>query len=943
MAQNSTIDTLEVLLNPSIIKTKLSNLTQEQTHVQGRKLLQDLLSIARFGTPAIVPSSTLVPGSGIANDRTPGHDDSGDQLQQTMQLSERQDMLLGQACRVYQLASLSLDDIFDQVPQPNQFCLITAMMLHSQKPNSEVGALIIQEEPWDPLTLLQRWIIRARIAGNEDSGLDLGETRYHAEALERKLDVLAKTPTSERVQTLQCQILSELGQFYCWDGEYVQALKYFDKCHEVHKQHSATSQSPFGCHLDANRTTALSNLSRLATCGSQDDDKGQLLSHIKGLEQEERHFELVDAFQEDNVARLLPYSWRQRVLGNVLSRSDLENGTFLAIANALYNLRDPSEMMLEIPSRVLLYLRSVTFESGHEADAYHSPSIFEDLMQYIVKIQEAYTTSTVPITGTIPATKDKIRSFVSKICNSIRHVLCYEAAWTSGNGMEGLMNANARDTFTTEDSTDQAEQIADQSEAAAKSLILEQMDPDELEEYLRAQSKFSPFTSSLIMLAMGAQACTNAKYLEAVRYFQITARFMQEQDPSTPGLQSIELQFIKYSAWSRIGILADEHDKRRLARIYARLEQRVKVKTEAAKRARQYSTEALAEEEEERAIEATDMPQQHGESNAMEIDATSLLRCLAICINGKQWDFLSGYGRTAAEALDKSIHGEICQVYSVLVPLCAIVSRSQELGVDLKDIASFSCLVALFSSDLDPIRVTQVAAYDMIQGLMPNVPRLVQQHPPQQSTAGGGGHGHSNRNRWGRKSIQEESTQQPIVEDDLGHAAILKLCSMVRLRGVVDIFGALLAGAVSSILPERAKLTLSEFGYYALFTTSMDCVSSWTDSRVKIIAMLSNGESGKAIEAVPGARQRFAKLLIQVYERQIQYESDTLTRKLCVEAKILGLHRFDSETGLSADAAHTMLFSTKAGSQITRYSLCLTDIYHLEGMHQDALASFLNA
>lgn len=97
------------------------------------------------------------------------------------------------------------------------------------------------------------------------------------------------------------------------------------------------------------------------------------------------------------------------------------------------------EMMLEIPSRVLLYLRSVTFESGHEADAYHSPSIFEDLMHYIIKIEESW-----PTEGTVGDVKDKIRAFVSKFCTSIRHILCYEAAWTTGNGMEmeNYMNAS---------------------------------------------------------------------------------------------------------------------------------------------------------------------------------------------------------------------------------------------------------------------------------------------------------------------------------------------------------------------------------------------------------------------------------------------------------------------------------------------------------------------
>lgn len=42
------------------------------------------------------------------------------------------DMLLGQACKVYHYASLSLDDIFEYVPQQNQLCLFTAMMMLAQ-------------------------------------------------------------------------------------------------------------------------------------------------------------------------------------------------------------------------------------------------------------------------------------------------------------------------------------------------------------------------------------------------------------------------------------------------------------------------------------------------------------------------------------------------------------------------------------------------------------------------------------------------------------------------------------------------------------------------------------------------------------------------------------------------------------------------------------------
>jgi hypothetical protein len=41
-------------------------------------------------------------------------------------------MLLAQACKVFFLAGLSLDDIFEQVPQQNQLCLLTAMILFTQ-------------------------------------------------------------------------------------------------------------------------------------------------------------------------------------------------------------------------------------------------------------------------------------------------------------------------------------------------------------------------------------------------------------------------------------------------------------------------------------------------------------------------------------------------------------------------------------------------------------------------------------------------------------------------------------------------------------------------------------------------------------------------------------------------------------------------------------------
>ncbi|KAF9399594.1 hypothetical protein BGX21_005956 [Mortierella sp. AD011] len=829
---DANIDTLEVLLKPDLIKTKLSALSRDKAYVQGRRLLQDLLSISRFGTPAIVPMEN--PSNNNKNeDRTSGNDDAGSQ-QQTMELTERQDMLLGQACKVYCYASLSLEDIFDQVPQANQLCLITAMMLQAH-------------------------------------------------------------------------------------------------------------------HLDVEHTVALLKLSKLAIGESLEDPKENLLNRLKALERDEQHWELAEEFLKDNITRNLPYTWRQSVLRTVLNRSDHACGAVIATVNALYNLKDPSEMMLEIPAPVMFYLRTVTFESGHESDAYLSMSIFEELMDFISRARASYD-SCVELSETRKAeSKDKVREFTRKLC------------------------AGAQDIPTAAEFTDETPQSAQTIEAEAKALILERMDPEDLELHIRNQN-LPPLTSSLMMMALGAHACNRSQYFDGGYFFQLAAAFIaQEEDKTTPIFGQIDFQCAKHSAWAQLGVLVLEHDQRREKRLFVRLEQRLRVKGNDSAKVKNKGTdkqttatapaiddssnvmdvddnraemEALLEHVRKEAYASID------ESTTLEIsrllnfyltnygalELNLQLRCLAICINGKQWDFLSNYGRAAAEALDKSIHGEICQVYNVLVPLCAVLSMSQALGVDLKDISTSSCLDSLFSKDLDPINITRVAAFDMIQGLLPSLNR------PILNTKGGSLQPPNQGVKRNRKSIQEDTG--PTMEEDIGHAAILRMFGWVRLRGVIDVFGALLAGAISSVLPEGAKLTLSEFGYYALFTTSMDSVSSWTDPRVKIIAMLSNGDAGKALDTVPGARQRFAKLLIQVYERQLQFESDTLTKRTSVETSILTTQRFDAERGSTIAKATSPVFpslSSKASINITRYALCLTDLYHLEGMHQDALASFFNA
>ncbi|KAG0330293.1 hypothetical protein BGZ99_005986 [Dissophora globulifera] len=978
-------------------------------------------------------------------------------------------MLLGEACKVYILASLSLDDILDQVPPPNQLCLITAIMLLSQKSNSEPKYLINQEEPWDPVTLLQRWILRSRVAGTEDSGLDLGESKHHADALEIKLAALDTVPTDSKVLCIQCQISSELGQYYCWSGQYGQAIKYLDQCQGVHGLCSNTSESHLKCFLNLHRTAALLKMARLATGVALQDPKEDLLNQIKRMDQSHRHQDLVLEFKKDNRIRNLPYSWRQRLMQNVLNRMDFQNGTFLAVANALYHLQDPCDMILEIPSQVLIHLRSVTFSSGNEVNAYLTPSIFEDVMALIAEIQTSYTDTSIRIPGISKDYKTTISLFVLKLTSTIGHVLCYEAAWRSAHFAgtismaAGLLEPSSdewrsvwdmysvvllRSAPASGNLANQLPPASDATESLGKSWVLEHMDPDDLEEYLRIKN-LPPLTSCLVSLAMSAHSCNHAHYTRSVRLLQSTTQFLSEdkqqhhhrqQEQHLPygvdgedmvvASDQIEFHIDKYSTWSQLGILAEELEQGRDARIASRVEQRVRAKAEAVKNDRRtprvattldrhlapidgeamivedvrgtnssdtgdfemamdlgqeddsafktaaneevqerVKKEEQARLDEEKTIEISRLLdvylKHHG---ALELNLQ--LRCLALCINAKLWEFLSIYGRSGVEQLNKSIHGEICQVYSVLVPLCEILNRSQALGVDFKDIASVSCLDALISSDLQPITVTRLAAFDMIQGLMPNVAR------PHSSNLHAGAlnsnisNSNTNNNRIGsssnnanqhhihpqkaRRSFQEDGAllgHGAAMDEDLGHAVILKLFALVRLRGVVDVFGALLAGAISSILPERAKLTLSEFGYHALFTTSMDSVSSWSDPRVKIIAMVSNGESGQAIEVVPGARQRFAKLLIQIYERQVQYESDTLTKKLKTEAKTLALaeksqavDHLEMVLGLKmGEVTHNCLFTTKAWVQITRYSLCLTDLYHLEGMHQDALASFLNA
>ncbi|KAG0197578.1 hypothetical protein BGX28_008972 [Mortierella sp. GBA30] len=937
------IDTLEVLLNQSLIKSKVPIYST---------------GVSRFGTPAIVPIET--PSGSNMEERTQG-DDLGT-TQQTMQLSERQDMLLGQACKVYYYASLSLDDIFDQVPQQNQICLITAMMLLTQKTNSEIASLIVQDEPWDPLTMFQRWILRTRVSGSDTFGLDLGDAKYHAEALQDKLSALVNVTASPRIQCLQCQISSELGQFYCWSGQYDVAIKYLCQCQEVHGQHSTSLTSDSRCHLDLVRISALVKLARLAVGEPLDSVEENLLNRVKALERNEQHENLADEFLLDNKARKLPYAWRQCALQTVLRRGDLGNSAILAVTNALYRLGEPCEMMLAIPPQVLRFLRTIVFEGEQEADAYFCSSIFEDLMTVIADAEARTSDGGV---------RRQIKGFVSKFCAAVGHVLCYDAAWKIGL-LEPTPSDWSRIWLTysciliREPSFGVSTGVPDEmDEDEALAQALELMDPDDIERYLLSR-ELPPLTCCLTMLALSAQASDRNQFLERVRYLQSAARFLKLQEAKyLVVFKQIEFKLQEFTAMSQLGILAMEHEERREARIIARLEQkiiasnRVQLSEQAdrnensmevdgeTQHVKQESAGGVDEEhakEHEKTREICELLKQFLENYGF-LEQELQLRCLAICINGKQWEFVSGYCRNAVAVIDRNVHPEIFQVYSILVPLAEIMSISQVQGVDLKDITSASCFEALLSSNDDTLNILKIASLDLIRGLLPIAARPPP--PSQQPTFSGGG------GRWRQGSVQYDAHSQLGIKQeedvtmaesqDHGHAAILRLFGMVRLRGIVDVFGALVAGALTTVLPEREKLTLSEFGYHALLTTAMDSVSSWMNQRPDSFARLNNGDEGRAIRGVPGATVRFTRLLAQLYERQVQFETNTLTTKLKVESEARAKSLTVDQPRLGSGSTVTPLFSTKAAASLVRYSLCLTDIYYLEGKYQDALASFLNA
>lgn len=43
---------------------------------------------------------------------------------------------------------------------------------------------------------------------------------------------------SPRVHSTRCQMSSELGQYYCWNGQYHEAIKHLEQCNNAHSSHT---------------------------------------------------------------------------------------------------------------------------------------------------------------------------------------------------------------------------------------------------------------------------------------------------------------------------------------------------------------------------------------------------------------------------------------------------------------------------------------------------------------------------------------------------------------------------------------------------------------------------------------------------------------------------------------------------------------------------------
>ncbi|KAF9156081.1 hypothetical protein DFQ26_009497 [Actinomortierella ambigua] len=677
------------------------------------------------------------------------------------------------------------------------------------------------------------------------------------------------------------------------------------------------------------RVEAMTKLAKTALGVPTGGQPGQRMAELVALEKRGQYSQLLEAFKDDNNHRRLPFAWRQSVAWRASQTNDMRGATILAVLNAAYRPDDAYRMMLELPRPILRYLRAIPTKADFEAQAYLTITIFDDIMAII---------KTIKPSG--PKSAQAVKDFALKFCRATGHILAFEAAWTAGilelnfqdwgfvwetysvlKAQEKRSEAGSGSDESADDSTDYSPESSLEVDGTPLGEMLESMSLADLDTYLRAKP-LSPLACSLVTLAFGAQLCESGHFLRAINYLQATASFLSEvMDTSTNPFHQIEFQLSKYTAMSHLGIVVSKTEKR--------LEERHQRQLMASvNRRRQHLGSGNASAMDMDSNSAVDLEREESEITENTIEVCGLLteyltsygalelelqaRCLSLFIDGKLWDFIQGYCGAAINVLNPNIHGELLQLYNVLNPFVEVLSKTEKLGVELRDITTKKCLDTLVSTDLDPINATKVAAYNMVQGLLGNVRKA--RSPKQQ---------------------QQDQPQQLAFEEDIGHQAILRVLKRVRTRGVADVFGAIVAGALSSIQPDVNKLTLRGFGYFALFSTSMDSVSSWTDPRVKIIAMLSSGDAGRLIEnsPFPATPHRLLQFLIQLYEDQIQKTTDSLVSA----ANMSGGSGNNDETGESAT------FPLLTSVHNARHSLCLADLYHLDHRPRESLGYFLSA
>lgn len=145
-------------------------------------------------------------------------------------------------------------------------------------------------------------------------------------------------------------------------------------------------------------------------------------------------------------------------------------------------------------------------------------------------------------------------------------------------------------------------------------------------------------TCSLTVLALSAQANDRNQFLERVRFLQSAARFLEKHEAKYLVMfKQIEYKLQEFTAMSKLGILAMEHEERREARTIARLEHKINASLQAQASVRVEKVENAMEVDGETQIAVQDAIGLTDEEQAREQEKTR-----EICDLLKQ--FLESYG-----------------------------------------------------------------------------------------------------------------------------------------------------------------------------------------------------------------------------------------------------------------------------------------------------------